>query len=92
MAAPRALRLVHTSDWHIGKELGPQSRREDHEAALDSLVEHCREFGPDAIVHSGDLFDHARPGGDDQALAVDALHRLADIAPVVAWVETMSGT
>ena len=83
MAGPRALRLVHTSDWHIGKELGSFSRRPDHEAAIGSVVDVCREFKPDGIVHTGDLFDHARPGGDDQALAVDALRRLADVAPVV---------
>ena len=79
----RSLRLVHTSDWHLGIELGTQSRRADHETAIDSLVERCREFQPDAIVHTGDLFDHARPGADDQALAVDALRRLSSIAPTV---------
>jgi exonuclease SbcD len=80
---PRALRLLHTSDWHLGIELVTQSRRHDHEVAIDSLVEVATGFGPDAIVHTGDLFDHARPGADDQALAVDALRRLAAIAPVV---------
>lgn len=79
----RALRLVHTSDWHLGIELGTQSRRADHETAIDSLVERCRDFEPDAIVHTGDLFDHARPGADDQALAVDALRRLSSLAPTV---------
>ena len=80
---PRALRLLHTSDWHLGIELVTQSRRHDHEMAIDSLVEIANAFSPDAIVHTGDLFDHARPGADDQALAVDALRRLAAIAPVV---------
>jgi len=80
---PRALRLVHTSDWHLGIELGTQSRRADHEAAIESVVDHCLEFQPDVIVHTGDLFDHARPGADDQAVAVDALRRLVEVAPVV---------
>ena len=79
----RALRLLHTSDWHLGIELGTQSRRPDHEVAIDSLVAIANEFRPDAIVHTGDLFDHARPGADDQALAVDALRRLSAIAPTV---------
>ena len=80
---PRALRLLHTSDWHLGIELGIHSRRADHEVAIDSLVQIAKDFAPDAIVHSGDLFDHARPGADDQALAVDALRRLSTIAPMV---------
>jgi exonuclease SbcD len=80
---PRALRLLHTSDWHLGIELGTQSRRADHEVAIDSVVEIAKDYAPDAIVHTGDLFDHARPGADDQALAVDALRRLSAIAPIV---------
>jgi exonuclease SbcD len=79
----RALRLLHTSDWHLGIELGTQSRRPDHERAIASVVEHCREFRPDAVVHTGDLFDHSRPGADDQALAVEGLRQLAEVAPVV---------
>jgi DNA repair protein SbcD/Mre11 len=80
---PRALRLLHTSDWHLGIELATESRRADHELAIDSVVELAKDYQPDAIVHTGDLFDHARPGADDQALAVDALRRLSAIAPIV---------
>lgn len=80
---PRALRLLHTSDWHLGIHLGTQSRQADHIAAINSLVGIARDFAPDAIVHTGDLFDHARPGADDQALAVEALRRLSEIAPMV---------
>ena len=80
---PRALRLLHTSDWHLGIDLGTQSRQADHIAAIDSLVEIAADYRPDAIVHTGDLFDHARPGADDEALAVDALARLSSIAPMV---------
>ena len=82
-AKPRALRLLHTSDWHLGIDLGTQSRQADHVAAIDSLVGIATDFAPDAIVHTGDLFDHARPGADDQALAVEALRRLSEIAPMV---------
>jgi exonuclease SbcD len=75
--------LLHTSDWHLGIDLGSQSRLQDHVAAINSLVEVAADFAPDAIVHTGDLFDHARPGADDQALAVEALRRLSEIAPMV---------
>lgn len=79
----RALRLLHTSDWHLGIDLGTQSRQADHVAALDSLVSIAADFAPDAIVHTGDLFHHPRPGADDQALAVHGLRRLSELAPVV---------
>lgn len=82
-ATPRSLRLLHTSDWHLGIDLGSQSRQADHVVAIESLVGIAKEYTPDAIVHTGDLFDHARPGADDQALAVEALRRLSEIAPIV---------
>ena len=78
-----SVRVAHTSDWHLGIELSGHSRRADHEKAIDSVVAQCADFAPDVIVHTGDLFDHGRPGADDQRLAAEALSRLAEIAPVV---------
>lgn len=80
VAAPR---LLHTSDWHLGATLGAVDREADHVVALDSLVALATESRPDVIVHTGDLFDSARPGAPAQRLAVETLRRLSEIAPVV---------
>lgn len=77
------MRLLHTSDWHIGKALRNQSRRADHEAVLDEIVGLATDLVPDVIVHTGDVFDSSRPGVEDMRLAFDALHRLGGVAPVV---------
>jgi exonuclease SbcD len=77
------VKLVHTSDWHVGVELGTIDRRPDLEAALDALVDLTIDVGPDLIVHTGDLFDRALPAGNDVRFAADVLCRLAAVAPVL---------
>jgi exonuclease SbcD len=77
------VKLVHTSDWHVGAWLGTIDRRPDLETALDALIDLAAEVKPDLIIHTGDLFDRALPAGDDVRLAADALCRLAAVAPVL---------
>ncbi len=77
------MRLLHQSDWHLGRTLYGVARREDHEDALEQSVALCRSFEPDLVLHTGDLFDGPRPGVDDLTLALDALRRMAECAPVV---------
>ncbi|MEO7982146.1 MAG: exonuclease SbcCD subunit D [Sporichthyaceae bacterium] len=71
------MRLLHTSDWHLGRSfhredlLGTQARFVDH------LVETVREERVDAVVVAGDVYDRALPAVDAVALVDDALARLA---------------
>jgi DNA repair protein SbcD/Mre11 len=71
------MRLLHTSDWHLGRSfhredmLGAQARYVDH------LVETVRSEGVDAVLVSGDLYDRALPPVDAVALCDEALKRLA---------------
>jgi DNA repair protein SbcD/Mre11 len=77
------MRLLHVSDWHLGRTNGHTPRREDLADVLDQTVEFAREFEPDLVVHAGDLFDGPRPAVDDLQLACDALRQLAELSPVV---------
>lgn len=71
------MRLLHTSDWHLGRSfhredmLGAQARFVDH------LVETVRAEGVEAVLISGDLYDRALPPVDAVALCDEALWRLA---------------
>jgi exonuclease SbcD len=76
------MRLLHISDWHLGRETGGASRRPDHEAVLAEIVDVARQFRPHLIVHTGDVFDTGHPGADDIELAFGIFHELADLAPV----------
>jgi exonuclease SbcD len=76
-------RVFHTSDWHLGRQIGRHRRDAEFDAVLDEIVEIAADFAPDLIVHSGDLFDGSRPSLDDMRRAAYALRRLGEIAPVV---------
>src|ERR687887_3541 len=77
------MRLLHVSDWHIGRQTYRYSRVPDHEAALAEIVELARETRPHLVLHTGDVFDGFRPGYAEMSFAVEALEELAALAPVV---------
>jgi len=56
------MRLIHSSDWHLGHMLrGEVTRELEHEAFLSWLLERCVEEAADALVITGDVFDTATP-------------------------------
>ncbi len=55
------MRLLHISDWHLGRTTYNTSRAEDHDAVIGEILAYAREHRPDLIVHTGDLFDAVRP-------------------------------
>ena len=77
------MKLLHTSDWHLGARLGRHDRRPDHLAALRALLALAESEGPDLILHTGDLFDATRPPYEALELGVHALRRLSAVAPTL---------
>ena len=77
------MKLLHTSDWHLGARLGRHDRAPDHLEALRGLLEIVEATRPDLILHTGDLFDASRPSYEALQLGVRALGRLAKAAPTV---------
>ena len=77
------MKLLHTSDWHLGARLGRHDRQPDHEVALRGLLEVAESERPDLILHTGDLFDASRPPYASLGLGITALQRLAALAPTV---------
>ena len=77
------MKLLHTSDWHLGAKLGRHDRAPDHLEALKGLLEVAESARPDLILHTGDLFDASRPPYEALQLGVRALGRLAKVAPTV---------
>lgn len=77
------MKLLHTSDWHLGARLGRVDRAPDHKAALRGLLEVAETERPHLILHTGDLFDTSRPPYPALQLGVRALQRLAMVAPTV---------
>jgi len=62
------MRILHTSDWHLGASLGGASREREHARFLDWLVATMRDEQVDVLVVAGDIFDHAQPSSEAQSL------------------------
>ena len=77
------MRLLHTSDWHLGATLGRLSREDEQADVLAEMINIAADFEPHLILHTGDLFDGVRPSVETMRLGMDALRRLAEHAPVV---------
>ncbi|MFI8931017.1 exonuclease SbcCD subunit D [Streptomyces sp. NPDC053474] len=73
------MRLLHTSDWHLGRALHRVSMLDAQAAFVGHLVATVRERAVDAVVVSGDVYDRAVPPLAAVELFDDALHRLADL-------------
>jgi exonuclease SbcD len=62
------MRIVHTSDWHLGHTLHEVSRDYEHRRFLDWLLHTLDDVDADALIIAGDLFDAANPTAAAQAL------------------------
>ncbi|WP_194854309.1 exonuclease subunit SbcD [Klebsiella michiganensis] len=55
------MRILHTSDWHLGQNFYSKSRAAEHQAFLDWLLASAQEHDVDAIIVAGDIFDTGSP-------------------------------
>jgi len=72
------VRLLHTSDWHLGRSFHREDLLEAQSQVLDHLVETVRAERVDVVLVSGDVYDRAMPSVDTVALLDEALARLAE--------------
>lgn len=61
------MRIVHTSDWHLGHTLQGLTREREHDAFLAWLLDTLEGEGADALIVAGDVFDTANPSARAQA-------------------------
>ena len=55
------MRIIHTSDWHLGQFFYTKSRAPEHQAFLDWLIDMAEAQQADAIIVAGDIFDSGAP-------------------------------
>jgi exonuclease SbcD len=72
----RAMLMLHTSDWHLGRSLHRADLRAAQAAFLDHLADVVRAEKVDVVLVAGDVYDRAVPPVDAVELCEDALLRL----------------
>ena len=55
------VKILHTSDWHLGRQFQGLSLYEDHEVVLAQVLAALETHKPDVLIIAGDLFDRAAP-------------------------------
>lgn len=80
------MRLLHTSDWHLGRSFHRESLHDAQRAFLDHLVEVAGTERVDAVLVAGDVYDRALPGLEAVALFDDVLVRLAALGVPTVFI------
>jgi len=73
------MKFLHTSDWHVGKQLKGRDRIDEQRAVLREIVQIAATHEVDAVLVSGDLYENAVPGAAAQNLVVRTLLALRDL-------------
>ncbi len=71
------MRILHTSDWHLGRSFHREGMLTHQAAYVDHLLAVVEQERVDLVVVAGDIYDRALPHVDAVRLADDALARLA---------------
>lgn len=80
------MRILHTSDWHLGRTFHGASLLDEQAEAVDRIVALVVEHGVDLVVIAGDLYDRAIPPAPAVDLFDDALARLHATGATVAAI------
>ena len=72
------MKILHTSDWHVGKVLKGRDRHDEHVAVLRGIVQVARDENVDVVLVAGDLFETAAPTPKAQGLVMRTLLTLRE--------------
>lgn len=82
------MRILHTSDWHVGRTIRGRSRADEHRAVLAEIAKVAADEVVDLVVVAGDLFDTAAPTPEAEQIVYRAL---LDLAASGAHVVVIAG-
>lgn len=77
------MKVLHTSDWHVGRRIRGRDRSDEHRQVLSEIAAIAGEHRVDLTLVAGDVFDTSSPTPGAEEIVWRALLDLADIAPVL---------
>ena len=80
------MKILHTSDWHLGKRLMDRERLPEQADALNELVSICEKEGVDLVLVAGDVFDTYLPPAEAEEVFFRALKSLSEDGRAVVIV------
>lgn len=70
------MRLIHTSDWHLGRTFGDHPLIDDQREFCDWFIEVVSDSGAELVIIAGDVYDRSIPPAEAVELFADTLNRL----------------
>jgi len=80
------VKILHTSDWHVGRSIRGRSRADEHEAVLAEIGSIARAEEVDVVLVVGDLFESKAPTAESEEIVFRALLDLASTGATVVVV------
>jgi exonuclease SbcD len=80
------MKILHTSDWHLGRNFGPISLREDQQRFCDRIVDLSQDQRIDLVIIAGDIYDRAIPPTESIDLFRETIQRILETGAVVAAI------
>ncbi|MBE7088208.1 MAG: exonuclease subunit SbcD [Clostridiales bacterium] len=77
------MKILHTSDWHIGKKLMGRDRYEEHKAVLLEIAELCKNETVDLVLVAGDIFDTYTPSAEAEEIFYNSVKEIAKHSAVL---------
>lgn len=71
------MRILHTSDWHVGKRLMGRERLDEQSQALDEIAKICDDERIELVLLAGDVFDTYTPSADAEELFYSKVKKIA---------------
>lgn len=75
------MKILHTSDWHLGHTLYNYDRTEEQTDMLQQIIETVKSEKPDLFLLSGDVYHTAQPSAAVQTLFTEAIVKMHDAHP-----------
>ena len=71
------MRILHTSDWHVGKRLNGRERLDEQADVLNEIAELCESENVDLVLVAGDIFDTFTPSAEAEELFFSSIKKIA---------------
>jgi len=72
------MKILHTSDWHLGKKLEDISRFDEQKDVLNEIVNIVENQDVDLIIIAGDIYDNSNPSNEAEELFYKTVRKLSD--------------
>lgn len=80
------MKILHTSDWHLGKSLEGYSRLDEQQLFLNDFIKTVHENDIQVVIIAGDIYDTSNPPARAENMFYDALKKISDNGKIMTII------